>query len=254
MSRLRAFLKQIPPVVFAHRLALGLPSYIRFLLNPAGRLTLAERVSMARRIHRISRSVTCAHDEHEAMAMIQSILDVPPSVDGVIVEAGCFKGGSSAKLSLAAKACGRKLVVFDSFAGMPANEESHGPSGHVGPIAFEQGTYAGAFDEVRANVARWGDIDSCEFIPGWFDDTMPHFTRPVVMVFLDVDLATSTRTCLTHLYPLLRSGCALYSHDAEIARVREVFADDRFWQDVVRTARPQVDRQVSRALLRIRKT
>jgi O-methyltransferase len=226
---------------------------VRFVFAPAGSTTLAQRLAMVRQVNRISRTVTCAHDEDEVLAMMRSILDVPSSVDGVIVEAGCFKGGSSAKLSLAARATGRTLVVFDSFAGIPANDESHGPSGHGGAIAFEQGTYAGALDEVKANVARQGAIEHCEFVKGWFDDTLPSFNRSIVMVFMDVDLATSTRTCLKHLYPSLQPGCVLYTHDAEIARVREVFADDRFWRDEVGAERPDVDLRVSPAMMRVRK-
>jgi O-methyltransferase len=250
---LRAFLKQVSAVVFVHRLVLGTPSYVRFLLDSAIPLTFSQRLAMVRRINRISRKVTCAHDEVEAMAMVRSILTVPPAVKGVIVEAGCFKGGSTAKLSLAARATGRTLVVFDSFAGIPPNDESHGPSGHSGPLAFEEGTYAGALDEVKGNVSREGEIGSCEFVKGWFDDTLPAFTRPVVMMFMDVDLASSTRTCLKHLYPRLQRGCHLYSHDAEIARVQEVFADEQFWRDDVGAHRPAVDLRLTPAMMRISK-
>ncbi|HLT27990.1 MAG TPA: TylF/MycF/NovP-related O-methyltransferase, partial [Zeimonas sp.] len=42
----------------------------------------------------------------------------------MLVEAGCFKGGSTAKLSLLAELAGRELVVFDSFEGLPDNDES----------------------------------------------------------------------------------------------------------------------------------
>lgn len=249
----RQLLKKVPAIVYLHRLVLGLPTYVRFIIEPRPALPLVARVRLMRRIHRVSHRLQCAHDEVEAVAMIRSILDIPASVDGVIVEAGCFKGGSSAKLSLAAELTGRKLVIFDSFAGIPANEETHGPTGHQGPVAFEPGTYAGAFDEVRANIAREGAIDSCEFIKGWFDDTMPHFRRPVAMIFLDVDLASSTRTCLKHLYPLLQPGCVLYTHDAELMRVQEVFADTPFWRDEVGVAVPVTEARLSAAMLRIRK-
>jgi O-methyltransferase len=50
------------------------------------------------------------------------ILLAPP---GVIVEAGCYKGGSTAKFSLMAEKVNRDLVVFDSFQGIPENAEPH---------------------------------------------------------------------------------------------------------------------------------
>src|SRR6266480_1140884 len=46
---------------------------------------------------------------------------------GVVVECGCYKGGSTANLSLICAKAGRKLHVFDSFAGLPdpGNEAGH---------------------------------------------------------------------------------------------------------------------------------
>lgn len=240
-------------MVFVYRLVLGLPSYLSFIIEPRPTLSLGGRIRLAARIHRISYRVTCAHDEVEAMAMIRSIFDIPAGADGVIVEAGCFKGGSTAKLSLAAKLTGRKLLVFDSFAGIPDNDETHGPTGEPGPVAFLPGTYAGRLEEVKANVAREGDIGSCEFIKGWFDDTMPGFNRPVAMIFLDVDLASSTRTCLKHLYPKLRPGGVLYSHDAALSRVQEVFADEQFWRAEFNQPAPSIDARLSETMMRIQK-
>lgn len=249
---LRRQLKKIAPVVFVHRLVLGFPSYLDFMLR-ARRLPLGQRLRLVRRVNRISRRLICAHDETEAMAMIQSILDVPAVVEGVIVEAGCFKGGSSAKLSLAAQLTGRRLVVFDSFEGIPDNDETHGPTGHQGPIAFEMGTYAGRLDEVQGNISREGEIGSCEFVKGWFNDTLPDFHRPIAMIFLDVDLASSTRTCLKYLYPLLQPGCVLYTHDDGLARVREVFADEKFWKGELGVPVPVIEARLSKTMARIRK-
>lgn len=253
-ARLRQCLKRIPPVLFVHRLVLGFPSYFRFLFYSQGTLSFRQRLGLVNRINRISRRLNCVHDEVEAMAMIRSILNVPRSVEGVIVEAGCFKGGSSAKLSLAAQLSGRQLVIFDSFEGIPDNQETHGPTGNQwGVIAFRKGDYAGSLDEVRNNIAREGEINCCEFIKGWFDETMPHFRRPIAMIFLDVDLASSTRTCLKYLYPLLQPGCVLYTHDAGITRVQEVFADEKFWQEEVGASLPRIDARLSSAMMRIYK-
>lgn len=251
-TSLRRYLKRFAPVVFVHRLVLGFPSYLAFVLWARG-LSLGQRLRLVRRVNRISRRLICAHDEVEAMTMVQSILEVPPAVEGVIAEAGCFKGGSSAKLSLAAQLTGRRLVVFDSFEGIPDNDETHGPTGHQGPIAFEKGTFAGRLDEVQANISREGEIASCEFIKGWFTDTMPHFHQPIAMIFLDVDLAASTRTCLKYLYPLLQPGCLLYTHDDGLMRVREVFADEQFWKVELGVPVPAIDARLSATMVRIRK-
>src|SRR5690606_24245892 len=106
---------------------------------------------------------------------VGAILAMPPSTGGVVVEAGCFKGGSTAKLSLAAQTVGRRLVVFDSFAGLPDHGEAHGATIFGDVTDFYPGRYAGRLDEVRANVEAFGSLETCEFVEGWFDDTMPGF-------------------------------------------------------------------------------
>lgn len=44
------------------------------------------------------------------------------------------------------------------------------------------------------------------FIKGWFEDTMPVFNERIIAAYIDVDLASSTKTCLKYLYPLLVPG------------------------------------------------
>ena len=151
---------------------------------------------------------------------------------GVIVEAGCFKGGSTAKLSIAAAEVGRRLVVFDSFEGLPENDEPHDKTIFGEQARFAAGTYTGRLQEVSDNVARWGELDVCEMKAGWFDDTMPTFREPVAVAFIDVDLASSTRTCLRYLYPLLVPGGVIFSHDGHLPLCLQVLRDRTFWDDV----------------------
>ena len=70
---------------------------------------------------------------HEVLAYVTTILKLPKTTEGCIVECGCYKGSSTAKFSLAAKYSGRKLVVFDSFEGIPENDERHGKNIFGGP-------------------------------------------------------------------------------------------------------------------------
>src|SRR5206468_442984 len=111
----------------------------------------------------------------EMLSFIRTILTIPQEVEGCVVEAGCFKGGSTAKFSLAVEKVNRKLVVFDSFAGLPENTEPHDKTIHGERPDFSQGKYAGTLQEVSQNVRRYGKADSCQFIEGWFEETMPNF-------------------------------------------------------------------------------
>ena len=98
----------------------------------------------------------------------------------MVVEAGCYRGGSTAKFSVMAKMAGRKLYVFDSFQGIPDNAEDHGRNIFGGMVAFRKGDYCGPLDEVKANIDTYGEISACEFVPGYFEDSMTGFQQPIV--------------------------------------------------------------------------
>jgi O-methyltransferase len=164
--------------------------------------------------------------------MASAILAIPASKRGCIVEAGCFKGGSTVKLSIVTKLVGRRLVVFDSFEGLPVHGEQHGRTIFGQQTGFVPGLYAGALAEVTDNVRRYGEVDVCEFRKGWFDDTMPQFAEPIAAAFLDVDLAASTRTCLENLYPLLVPGGVIFSHDGHLPLCIDVFRDESMWRRI----------------------
>ena len=170
------------------------------------------------------------------------------------MEAGCFKGGSTSKFSIAAKWAGRKLVVFDSFEGIPENDEAHDKNIFGDSIGFKQGVYKGGLDEVRGNIERFGDIDCCEFIKGWFDDSMPGFNRPVAAAYLDVDLASSTYSCLRYLYPLLVPGGKIFSQDGHLPLVIDVFRDEDFWRGELGTDLPRIEGLGERKLIMLTKS
>ncbi len=226
----------------------------RFVAQGPARLSRGERLALVRRYLATSGGMTCAHTHEQMLHFATTILELPDDVPGVVVEAGCFKGGSTAKFSLAARAAGRKLVVFDSFEGIPPNDEDHGHNlfGQHTPH-FNAGSYAGGLDEVKGNVARWGAPEVCEYVPGWFENSMPGFNQPVAAAYVDVDLASSTRTCLKHLYPLLVPGGAIFSHDGHLPLVQEVLTDDAFWRGEVGVPRPPIEGLGERKLVVIRK-
>ena len=172
---------------------------------------------------------------------MRQILVLGPRHEGVFVEAGCFKGGSTAKFSLAAAAVGKKLVVFDSFRGIPDNDEVHPIRGHEQPWTFEAGDYRGSLSEVTSNVSRYGSVEHCEFVEGFFEDTMPHFKRDIIGLYIDVDLAASTRTCLKYLYPHIIPGGVVMSQDGHLSLVLEVFDDETFWKREIGTEKPLVN-------------
>ena len=205
--------------------------------NPSQRQELLGRLST------ISKHIDCPHNSSHILAYINDLLLLPKNLEGCIVEAGAFKGGSTAKISIIASMLNRPLVVFDSFEGLPENIEQHEKSilGHSIEGWFEKGKFSGSLNEVKNNVEKFGDISSCRFIKGWFDKTMTDFSEKICAAYLDVDLASSTITCLKYLYPRIVSGGILYSQDGDFPLVIDIFKDYAFWENEVGCKKPAIE-------------
>ena len=218
-------------------------------------LSKTESIHLMGKFANISRNVKCAHDEMEILSCAFEILSIPKNIEGHIVEAGIFKGGSSAKLSILAKILNRKLYLFDSFEGLPENSENHDTSllGHSITDWFKGGSFKGKLDEVKNNIEAYGESEVCNYVEEYFEDSMPKFTEKIAFAYLDVDLASSTRTCLKYLYPLLSKGGIIISQDGDFPLVVNVFNDDNFWQNEVGIPKPIIEGLGSRKMITITK-
>jgi O-methyltransferase len=192
---------------------------------------IAKSVLLAR-IIRNRKRINSATELTEQLAMISALLRLPASVKGSVVECGCYMGGATANLSLAAKLVGRKFYVLDSFEGLPEPKEDDARhlALNVGEFhSYKQGAWCGPLDTVKSNVARYGALDACTFIKGYFDVSLPHFSETVAFVFCDVDLRDSLRTCLRYLWPLLSKDGLLFAHEAHHLEVASLFYDPSLW-------------------------
>jgi hypothetical protein len=166
------------------------------------------------------------------VVLATAILKTPQSWQGDVIECGCWNGGSTASLSLVCSKVGRKLIVCDSFEGLPEDEHQvvH-QYPHISLFGYYQkGMYATRLEEVRENISRYGDLSVCQFVPGFFSDSLKALKGPLVFAFLDVDLAGSMRDCLKHIWPLLVDGGFVYTDDSCDMEVVRVWFDDSWWQ------------------------
>jgi O-methyltransferase len=225
-----------------------------FLFQKGLPISFAQRWKLVRAFYRISARVDSPHTQREILTYVKAIFSLSKETEGVIIEAGCFKGSSTAKFSLAADLADRELVVFDSFEGIPENEEEHGRDIFGKTAGFAQGTYRAGLDEVRANVSRFGKLSRCRFVKGWFDDTLPNFNEPIAAAYLDVDLASSTKTCIRYLYPLLQFDGLLFSQDGHLPLIIRLFRDKTFWQNEIGIPAPFVHGLNQSKLIHIRKS
>ena len=170
----------------------------------------------------------------EHLVIATKALRIPSDSDGVLVECGAYKGGSTANLSLVAALCGRELVVFDSFEGMPEPDDADRE--HLLIASGQRHTYdadawAAPLSEVRANVDRYGELSACRFEAGYFAETMPAFEEPVALAFLDVGLRSSAETAIEELWPLLAEGSYLFTHEAKHMEIATLFFEREWWVD-----------------------
>jgi O-methyltransferase len=212
---------------------------------------LVQRLGIVARFVTITNHVRTYHTQAEMLRVADRILHLAGRPGLTVVEAGSGKGGSTAKLSLVARLAGGRLVVFDSFQGIPPNAEVH-VNLRGRRVEFRAGAFRGRLPSVRRTVARFGAPEVCEFRKGWFADTMPAFAGPVDVALLDVDLLASTRTCLVHLVPHVRPGGVLFTQDGHLRAIAELLGDASFWRDEVGVAPPRIAGLGARKLLEIR--
>ena len=100
-------------------------------------------------MYRTTRRIQSLTSYKAHLAMAVKLLEIPPEVEGVVVECGCYLGGSTANLSLVCEIVGRELVVYDSFEGLPAPD----PRDKYGN-PFMEGILDADLEQVKANVRR----------------------------------------------------------------------------------------------------
>ena len=201
--------------------------------HPSYEMTIGRKLVLAWRMQRTTRRVFTGTSYRAHLAMAAKLLEIPPSVEGVVVECGSFQGGSTANLSLVCAITGRQLVVYDSFEGLPPptpGDRTASPRG--------TGLYEGSLDVVREHVCRFGDLPVCTFRKGWFSDTLPSHTEPVVLAFLDVDYEASLHDCVLGLWPHLTERGYLFIDDYAISDYCALFWSERYWKTYFNTTPP----------------
>ncbi len=171
--------------------------------------------------------------------MADVLLSAAPAGD--MVECGTFDGGGSAKLSWLAELRDCKLYLCDSFAGLPdtgASDRVFRDLRRGIKREFSEGEYSAQLDLVRNNVNTHGRVANCEFVEGFFSDSLPALDVRPSFVFSDVDLISSTRDTLAYLWPRMTPGGYFFIHDTNFVELVEGFMDPTFWRDTLNEDAP----------------
>lgn len=205
----------------------------------AYKMDRAAKKALVDRIRAVGANVPSATPWIYHIVLATAILRIPPETPGDVIECGCWKGSSTASLSLVCDIVGRKLVVCDSFQGLPEDEGALHVYPHLSVYGYyKPGIYEGRLEEVRQNIANFGRLEVCEFLPGFFDATLPALTRPIAFAFFDVDLASSMRTCIHYVWPLLADGGFIYTDDSCDMEVVRIWFDAPWWEQTLGVPAP----------------
>lgn len=234
-TRIKRALWRLPfhRYLISHNTLVSMKYAFLFLFLSRVRLSLFKRLALLVKFDAIDRHCSPLHCPEELLIPTCALLSMPTDTNGCVVEAGAYRGAGTAKLSLVCALARKTLYVFDSFKGLPANSEPTAKTALGYECAFAEGDYVGSLDEVKRNVRAWGNIESCVFVPGYFNQTMPHFTEEIDMLFCDIDLAMSYRDCVTYLWSNITEGGLFFSQDLHIPIVAGLLSSSRFWVETV---------------------
>ena len=200
--------------------------YRIFLFNT---LSVRDRVSVIWRFLKIDWNIVHAHRPSEISMVCRAIAERKANNEEMVVEAGCYNGGSSAKFSIICSKFGYGLHIYDSFEGveeMTANEKQ---------ASYDfSGKYVASEDLVRDNIRQYGELNVCKFTRGWFSDTLggKRISTPVRVAYIDCDLAKGTNEVLQSVASELVEDGSIFSQDFHINPVIRLIEDPGTWSEL----------------------
>jgi hypothetical protein len=192
-------------------------SYLRLLAPSA--LPVGGRIRLVGACLRTDWLLEHAHRPPEIVAVLRGITTRRAEPGEAVVEAGCWQGGATVKLSRVCAALGYDLWVYDSFAGV----EAHVPE--AGEHDFT-GEYVATPTILRANLERFGAPGVVTVVEGWFAETLGRGRVPdrVRSVLIDCDLGKGTEEVLVAVRPQLSEDARVFTQDFHIPEVRDAIA------------------------------
>jgi hypothetical protein len=157
-----------------------------------------------------TRRVVLSRDWFARLIHFNRLVEAIAEVEGDLVECGVASGTGLASLTSLLGVHGQNRAVwgFDSWAGLPApttadaGEESVAAGG-----MFSEASTAKVREELLAYGLPEQDIaKTVKLVPGFFSDTLPHYTGRIALLHIDVDLYQSYMDCLTCLWSHVAVG------------------------------------------------
>lgn len=189
--------------------------------------SLKNRVKIIARFLRIDWNILSAHHPCEIVSVCRSLADHPARKGEIMIEAGCWMGGSSAKFSIICKMLDYQLHIYDSFEGV----EKLSPEIRGNGRDFS-GAYAVEESVVCNHIMEYGELSACTTHKGWFADTLAAtpVSDPIRVTYIDCDLAKGTQEVLLGVMPGLVEDGWIFSQDFHIKSVRDLLSNPDTWK------------------------
>lgn len=130
---------------------------------------------------------------------LRTILKEALKLGGDVAECGVYKGGTAEVEAKEMVGLGRRLLLFDTFCGMPdiklVDDDSHRPH-DMNDVNL---------DELKNVMTPFGFVD---IYPGKFEDTVKKAIDGMSFCFvhIDADLYTSVKECCEYFYDRMVPG------------------------------------------------
>lgn len=152
---------------------------------------------------RTARPLTLLTDE--ALFNLYQVAGQVATVAGDAAEVGVYKGGTAVLLAQRFETAGKRLLLFDTFEGMPESADARVDRHRAGDFDDT------SLEAVTRALSAWEDV---ELVPGFFPETAkPAADRKFALVHVDVDIYQSVLDCCEFFYPRLSPGGAIVFDD-----------------------------------------
>jgi O-methyltransferase len=128
------------------------------------------------------------------------------TVDGDVVELGCYAGDTSLELARGLKGSGKRLFLYDSFAGLPERSAADNTNFRAGDLTVSK-------KKVRERFLKAG-LPVPVIRKAWFNELGPaDLPERIAVAFLDGDFYESIRDSLRLAAPKMAAGGVVIVHD-----------------------------------------
>jgi len=166
---------------------------------------------------------------------------VENNIHGDVLETGCFRGGASVLMhasldvyeSVVSTQNDRKMLVADSFEGIPLPRTARGEAIDDTAAWPEELRYAATMDSVRDVFHRYGrNDDRLVMIKGFFNESLPaavekQTIQRLSLVHIDADSYESVLDVLHAVYHLVSAGGYVVVDDIALVGVRAAINEFR---------------------------